>query len=100
MFGMIRRIVAIIAAVTCAGLIVTFVPRLSTIGEAFAKARAVSTDNSAVNQPQAQYSCDDFEFWFLNPSCSKVRAKHAARTKHRVATFLSGHAAGAQIASP
>jgi hypothetical protein len=96
---MIKRIAAIISVATCAGLIMTFVPQLSTIEKAFATAHAVSTHNSAVDQPPAERSCSDFDFWFLNSTCSKVRTKRAARTKHHVATFVSGHSVDAQIAS-
>jgi hypothetical protein len=33
----------------------------------------------------ADQSCAAFEVWFLDPACSKVRPKKAARTKHHLA---------------
>src|SRR5271167_3249213 len=103
---MIKRIAAIISAMACFALVVTFVPPLSTIETAFATVRAAPKGDSAVNaprdelanQPRAQRCCDDFDVWFLNPTHSEGRAKHAARTKqHRVATFVPGNLASAQI---
>jgi len=96
---MIKGIATIISAATCVGLIIALVPQLSTIEKAFATARAAPTHNSAVDQPPAKRWCNDFEFWFLNSTCSKVRTRHAARTKHHVATFVSNHLVDAQIAS-
>jgi hypothetical protein len=96
---MIERIAAIVSAAICAGLIITFVPPLLTPETAFATVRAAPTDDSAVSQPRLQRSCDDFESWFLNPACSKARAKHTARTKHRVATFATDRLASARFAS-
>jgi hypothetical protein len=104
---MIKRIAGISSAAACFGLVITFVPPLSTIETAFATVRAASKGDSAVSTPressmneqQAQRCCDDFEVWFLNSNRSKGRAKHAARTKqHRVATFVPGKLASAQIA--
>jgi len=95
---MIKGIAAIISAASCAGLIIILVSPLSTAENAFALVRAESADVSAVNQPRRP-SCKDLEFWLLNPTCSQVRAKHAARTKHRVATYAPGHSAGARIAT-
>jgi hypothetical protein len=95
-FVMIKRIAAIVLVVTCAALIISFVPQVSAIEKAFANARTVPTDDSAVNQPRAQRSCSDLEYWFLNPTCSKVRAKRTGRTSHRVATFVRGHLADAR----
>ena len=103
---MIKRIAAIISAAACVALIATFVLPLSTIETAFATVRAASKGDSAVNkphdtsanQPPAQRCCDDFDVWFLNSPRSKGRVKHTARTKpHRVATFISGNLASAQI---
>jgi hypothetical protein len=103
---MIKRIAAIISAATCAGLIITFVPLLSTIETAFATVRAVSKGDFAANkprdysvsQPLAQRSSDDFDVWFLNSNRPKGHAKHAGRTKRpHVATFVSGNLASAQI---
>jgi hypothetical protein len=105
-FVMIKRIAAMISAATCVGLIATFVLPISTIETAFATVHAVSKGDSAVdkprdtsaNQPRAQRCCDDFDVWFLNSTHSKGRAKHTARTKqHRVATFVAGNPASAQI---
>ena len=96
---MIKRIASIISAATCAGLIVISILPLSTVEKAFATARGVSTDNVA-SQAWVQHSCKDFEFWFLNASCSQVHAKHAARTKRRIASYATGSLADARMASP
>jgi len=95
---MIGRIAAIVSAATCAGLVLSFVWSISANETAFATVRAISTDNAVVSQPSAPRSCNDFEDWFLNATCSKAHAKRSARTKHHVATFVSSHAAD-QIAS-
>jgi hypothetical protein len=103
---MIKRIAVMISAATCVGVIATFVLPLSTIETAFATVHAASKGDFAVNkprdtsanQPRAQRCCDDFDIWFLNSTHSKGRAKHTARTKpHRVATFVAGNLASAQI---
>jgi hypothetical protein len=94
---MIKGISAIIPVAACALLITAIVPQLSMVEMAFAA--AVRTENSAVDQPLAERSCNDFEFWFLNSTCSKVYRKHAARTKHHVATSVPSYLANAQTAS-
>jgi hypothetical protein len=96
---MVKRITAIVSAALCVGLIVTFVPSLATIEKAFANVRAPSMYNSAVNPPLLQRSCDDFEFAFLNPTCSKAHTKRAVRIKHRVATFVAGKSGSDQLAA-
>jgi hypothetical protein len=85
---MIKGIAAIISAAASIGLIIILVSQLSTAERAFATVRVEATEVSVANQPRPQLSCKDFEFWFLSTSCPKVRAKHAARTKHRVATYV------------
>jgi hypothetical protein len=102
---MIKRIAAIVSAAVCAGLIITFVPPLSTIETAFATVHAASKGDFAANKPRDSsvsqplaHSFDDFDVWFLNSNRAKGHAKHAARTKRRqVATFVSGNLASAQI---
>ncbi len=97
---MIKKIASIILAVAGGCLIVAFVPPLASVEEAFATARGSLTDNATPSQPQAQRSCEDLEFWFLNGGCSKARTKHVARTKHRVATsYVAVHARAADSAS-
>jgi hypothetical protein len=83
---MIKKIASIILAVGCAGLIIAFIPPLASVEEAFATARGSLAEIAAPSQPQAQRSCEDLEFWFLNSGCAKARTKHVARVKHRVAT--------------
>jgi len=64
----------------------------SAIESALAIPRASSIDAAEVINPRAKSSCDDFEFSFLNSTCSKIRKKHAARRMiHRVATLVIGH---------
>ena len=96
---MLKKIVAIVSVVICGGLFITFAPQLLRAEKAFATVRAASADDTKAKQPLAQGSCDDLEFWFLNPTCSKVHAKHAVRTKRHAATFVSGHSASSRMAS-
>jgi len=96
---MFERIVAIVSVVICAGLFIIFAPQLLRAEKAFATVRAAPVEDTKAEQPLAQHSCDDFEFWFLNPTCSKVHAKHAARTKRHASTFISGHSASARMVS-
>jgi len=58
--------------------------------------QASSRDGTATNQPRGESSCKSFEFSFLNPGCSGRRNHHAARTKHRVATFIMGDSDASQ----
>jgi hypothetical protein len=62
----------------------------SVIEMAFASLDAASTDNAALVRPKDQRSCDELEFLFLNPRCSKMHKKHARLRQHRVATFIIG----------
>ena len=96
---MFKGIAAIISIASSVGLIIILVSPLSTAGRAFATARPESAEVSLANQPRPQLSCKDFEFWLLNPDCSKRRTKHSARTKHRVATYIPAHTAGARTAT-
>jgi hypothetical protein len=93
---MFEKIVATVSVVICAGLFIIFAPQLLRAEKAFATARAVPAEDRKAEQPLGKDSCDDLEFWFLNPTCSNVHAKHAARTKRHAAT---GHSASARIAS-
>ena len=61
----------------------------SAIEMAFASLNAASTDNAALVRPKDKTSCDELEFLFLNPRCSKIH-KHAKLRHHRVATFIIG----------
>jgi hypothetical protein len=45
---------------------------------------------AAANGPNAQGSCKDLEFSFLNSFCSKKHKKRATIRHHRVATFVIG----------
>jgi len=83
---MIKRLASIILAAACVGALFAFVPPSAIVEEAFAAARGAFAENATSNQPQAQRSCSDLEFWFLNGGCEKTHIKHTARTKHRVAT--------------
>jgi hypothetical protein len=83
-FALVKRIASIILAGISAGLIINFLPPLSTVERAFAAVRVAPTDDAAVSQPLSQRSCKDFDVWFLDPACSRVHAKHAARTKRHV----------------
>jgi hypothetical protein len=98
---MFEKIVAIVSVVICAGLFIIFAPQLLRAEKAFATVRAAAAEDTNAEQPlaSAQHSCNDLEFWFLNPTCSKVHAKHAARAKRHASTFVSGHSASARMAS-
>jgi hypothetical protein len=96
---MVKRLASIALAAACVGALFAFVPPSALVEEAFATARGAFTDNTATNQAQAQRTCDDLEYWFLNGGCAKAHSKHAARTKHRVATSHVAAYGGAEIAS-
>ncbi len=84
---MVKRLASIALAAACVGAVFAFVPPSAIVEDAFATARGAFADNNATpNQSQAQRSCEDLEFWFLNGGCAKTHTKHVARTKHRVAT--------------
>jgi hypothetical protein len=83
---MVKRLASIALAAACVGAVFAFVPPSAIVEEAFATARGAFADNATPNQPQAQRSCEDLEFWFLNNGCTKAHIRHTARTKHRVAT--------------
>ena len=97
---MIKRIASFVVAAGCICAIVAFAQRLMSVEEAFATARSALTSEAPAAQPWTQRSCDDLEYWFLSGACSKARPKHAAaaRTKHRVANYQAGHAAGIDLA--
>ena len=40
-----------------------------------------TTDDVKLNQPLAQQSCETFETWFLDASCTQLKVKKVARTK-------------------
>ena len=61
----------------------------SVIETAFASLNAASTDAEVV-RVKPQGSCNELEFLFLNPRCSKTHNKHAWARHHRVATFIVG----------
>jgi len=52
---------------------------------AIALAPAVPTALATARKPLADQPCAAFEAWFLDPACSKPRAKKAARAKHHLA---------------
>jgi hypothetical protein len=96
---MVKRLASIALAAACIGAVFAFVPPSTIVEEAFATARGAFADNVTPNQPQAQRSCDDLEFWFLNGGCAKAHIKHAARTKHHVATSHVAVYSGAESAA-
>jgi hypothetical protein len=62
-------------------------PRVETV---FAAVRAAPpVDVPAAPQHHAQLRCGDFDFSFLNASCSTAWRRHSARL-HRPATFVAG----------
>jgi hypothetical protein len=70
--------------------------KTASIRTASLSLQASSRDSTAAGQPRMESSCKSFEFSFLNPSCSGRRNHHAARRKHRVATFIMGDSDASQ----
>ena len=70
--------------------------KAASIKTASLSLQATSRDSTAAGQPRMESSCKSFEFSFLNPSCSGRRNHHAARRKHRVATFIMGDSDASQ----
>ena len=62
----------------------------SAVAMAFAALNEAPAKTAAVNGPNAQGSCKDLEFSFLNSVCSRKHKKHATIRNHRVATFVIG----------
>ena len=62
----------------------------SAVAMAFAALNEAPANTAVVNGPNAQGSCKDLEFSFLNSVCSRKHKKHATIRHHRVATFVIG----------
>jgi hypothetical protein len=62
----------------------------AAVAMAFAALDAAPAKTAAANGPNAQGSCKDLEFSFLNSFCSKKHKKRATIRHHRVATFVIG----------
>ena len=79
---MIKRMIsAAISAAALVALTIAFAPIAAT---AFAHSRP-TINEATLKQPVSEQSCAAFEVWFLDPACSKVRAKKAARSRHHLA---------------
>jgi hypothetical protein len=76
-----RMISATISAAMFVVLAAAIAPMAAT---ALAHSRT-TIDEATPKQPIAEQPCAAFETWFLDPACSNVRARKAARTKHRLA---------------
>ena len=70
-----------VLALAFVGLAIALAP---TVGKAFAHSHATTAETTQ-NQPVFEQSCLAFEARFLDPACSQVHVKKAARTKHRAA---------------
>ena len=70
-----------VLAVALVMLAVALAPGVPTV---FATVRA-TTDDTQLNEPLAQQSCETFETWFLDASCRQPHAKKVARTKRHLA---------------
>ena len=79
---MFKRMIS--AAITSAALVVCAIAFAPMVATAFAHSRP-TINEATLKQPMADQSCAAFEVWFLDPACSKVRPKKAARTKHHLA---------------
>lgn len=92
-FARSRNMQAIIVCVAI-GVVLSETAVRSLSRESQSPPSLASLDSVTTSQPQVENSCQSFEFSFLNPSCSKRSKNHAARMKHRVATFIRGHSDG------
>jgi hypothetical protein len=73
-FGSAIRTVLAVALVM---LVVALAPGVPTV-----LATATTTnDDARLSRPLAQQSCDAFETWFLDASCTQPHVKKVARTK-------------------
>jgi hypothetical protein len=84
---MLKTVAAIICAAALAMVAVALAPNVPT-ALATAPSTVANDDvglDANLNQPVTKQSCAAFEVWFLNPACSKVHVKRAARTKHHLA---------------
>jgi hypothetical protein len=80
---MLKTIAAIIGAAAFVMVAIALAPNVPT---ALATAPSVAENDGAnLNQPATRQSCAVFEVWFLNPACSKIHVKKAARAKHHLA---------------
>ena len=79
---MSRRIIS--TAISAAVLVVFAVAFAPMVATAFAHSRP-TINEATLKQLIAEQSCAAFEVWFLDPACSKVRGKKAARAKHHLA---------------
>jgi hypothetical protein len=75
-FGSAIRTVLAVALVMLA---VALAPGVPTV---LATVSATTTnDDARLSRPLAQQSCDAFETWFLDASCTQPHVKKVARTK-------------------
>lgn len=65
----------------------------------FASLRESPDHPAASAEPRVRLSCNDFEFSFLSPTCSKTHRKHV-RHPHGVETFVMGRRDGSTDAQP
>jgi hypothetical protein len=80
---MFKKIAMTVSAVAFVMLAIALAPAVPT---ALATAPTTATkDDAELNQPVAEQSCAVFEVWFLDPTCSKLHVKKAARTKRHLA---------------
>jgi cell division septation protein DedD len=70
-----------ISAVALVALAIAVMP---TVATALAHSRPTLNDAPKLDQPAAD-QCAAFDAWFLDPACSKVHPRKAARTKHHLA---------------
>ena len=78
---MFKKIAVTVSAAAFVMLAIALAPHVPT---ALATART-GAYGAKLDQPLVDQSCASFEVWFLDPACSKVRGKKAARAKHHLA---------------
>jgi hypothetical protein len=71
-FGSAIRTVLAVALVMLAVALAPGVPTVSA---------TTTNDDARLSRPLAQQSCDAFETWFLDASCTQLKVKKVARTK-------------------
>jgi len=81
---MLRFFANAIRMISAVALVVLAIAVTPTVATALAHSRPTINDAVNSNQSPADESCAAFEAWFLDPACSNVHVKKAARTKRHL----------------
>jgi hypothetical protein len=82
---MVRFVTSALRTISAAALIVLAIAVTPTVAKALVHSHPTIADGAKLNETAADQSCAAFETWFLDPACSNVHDKKAARTKHHLA---------------